>query len=126
MGPRNSSRSTSPGCTGASFLAMSGYLSVIVDNLDLFRPSIRPLKYDSPLIVCANRMLSCEISPQRFQAISWGSGEIAQQDGGVELYQLAASDLRDIRREPFGTRRCWRISSASAPRKLLIIGRYVS
>ena len=73
---------------------------MIVDNLDLFRPSVRPLKYDPPLIVYANRMLPREISPQRFQAVSWRSGEIAQQDGAVELHQLAASDLCDIRREP--------------------------
>jgi len=45
-------------------------------------------------------MLPREISPQRFQAISWRSGEIAQQDGTVELYQFAASDFPDIRREP--------------------------
>jgi hypothetical protein len=29
-----------------------------------------------------------------------GGGEVAQQDGAVELYQLAASDLCYIRREP--------------------------
>ena len=73
---------------------------VIIDDLDLFRSSVCPLKYDSPLIVYADRMLSCEISPQRFQAISWRSGEIAQQDGTVELHQFAASDLCDVRREP--------------------------
>jgi hypothetical protein len=27
---------------------------------------------------------------------------------------------------PFGTRRCWKINAAGAPRKLLIIGEYVS
>jgi hypothetical protein len=79
---------------------MSGSPSVIVNNLDLFRPSVRPLKYDSPLIVYANRMFPREISPQRFQAVSWRSGEIAQQRGTVELNQLTASNLYDIRRKP--------------------------
>jgi hypothetical protein len=79
---------------------MSDTLSVIVDNFDLFRTSVRPLKYDSPLIVYANRVLSREIAPQCFQAVSRRGGEVAQQDGAVELYQLAASDLCDIRREP--------------------------
>jgi hypothetical protein len=37
---------------------------------------------------------------QRFQAVSRRGGEVAQQDGAVELYQLSASDLCDIRREP--------------------------
>ena len=73
----------------------------MVDNFDLFRPSVRPLKYDSPLIVYANRMLAREISPQLFRAVSWRSGEIAQQEAeAVELYQLAVSDLCDVRREP--------------------------
>ena len=73
---------------------------MIVDNFDLLRTSVRPLKYDSPLIVNANRVLSREIAPQCFQAVSRRGGEVARQDGAVELYQLAASDLCDIRREP--------------------------
>jgi hypothetical protein len=72
---------------------------VLVNNFDLFRPSIRPLKYDSPLIAYANRMLPREVSPQRLQAISGRSGEITQQDCGVELCQFAASDLCDILRD---------------------------
>jgi hypothetical protein len=79
---------------------MSDAFSVIVDDLELFRPSVCPLKYDSPLIVYADRMLPREISPQRFQAISRRSGEIAQQDSAVELHQLATSDLCNVRREP--------------------------
>lgn len=74
--------------------------SVIVDDLDLFRSSVCPLEYDSPLIVYAYRVPPGEISPQRFQTISWRSGEITQQDGTVKLHQLTSSDLYDIRREP--------------------------
>ena len=73
---------------------------MIVDNLDLLGSSVCPLKYDTPLIVYSDRVHSREIAPQRFQAISWWSGEIAEQDSTVELHQLSASDLYDIRREP--------------------------
>lgn len=72
---------------------------MIVDNFDLLRTSVCPLKYDSPLIVNANRVLSREIAPQCFQAVSRRGGEVAQQDGAVELYQLATSGLCDVRRE---------------------------
>lgn len=79
---------------------MLRYLSVIVDNLDLLGSSVCPFENDTPLIIYADRVLPCEIALQRFQAISWRNGEIAKQDGAVELHQFAASNPCDIRREP--------------------------
>jgi hypothetical protein len=61
-------------------------------------------------------MLAGEIASQRFRAVSWRRGKIAERGGVAELHQFAAGDGN-----PFRTRRRRKISSASGPRKLLII-----
>src|SRR5436305_14753122 len=96
-GTRNSSRSTSPGCMGAScltfFLAMtcsSGcrtFHSVVVSELDIFRPVGRPPETNSKLIIDPDGILTRPVVFQGFQMIAWGRLEIAQGRGRVEIAQ---------------------------------------
>jgi hypothetical protein len=72
---------------------------MIVDNFDLFWTMVRPSEDDPPLIVYADRMSAGEISPQRFQAVSRGNGEICQRGGAVELNEFTASYPCDICRK---------------------------
>jgi hypothetical protein len=94
---------------------------MVVDNLDLFGPFIRPSEYDPPLIVYADRMPSRQVAAQGFQAISRRRCKITQDGRVVELPTSTA--ISNICRNPPGTRHC-RISSAGA--ELLIIIGYVS
>jgi hypothetical protein len=73
---------------------------MVVDNLDLFGPFIRPSEYDPPLIVYADRMPSRQVAAEDFQAISRRRCEITQDGRVVELHQLAARDLGNICRKP--------------------------
>jgi hypothetical protein len=100
--------------------------SVIVNDLDLLRSLIRPSEHDPPLIIYPDRMPARQVTSQGFQAVSRRCRKVAEHSGVIELYQLATSQPGYICRKSFGTRRCSKISSASAPQKPLIIAGYVS
>jgi hypothetical protein len=45
-------------------------LSMVVDDLDMLRPLLRPVEADPPLIVDANAVLSGPVSLQELQSVS--------------------------------------------------------
>src|ERR1700722_13530818 len=71
-GTKNSSRRTSPGCMGLSFLAIApSFLLVIVHNLDLRRAFRRPNKAYPELVVDPDRVLSFAVAYQRLKTVAW-------------------------------------------------------
>src|ERR1017187_10739244 len=81
-GIRNSSRRTSPGCMGASFLAIfvipiCGHSKLmIVGDLYVFRSFIGPDEAHSELIVDRNSMLSVRMAGEGFGSIFVGCGGV--------------------------------------------------
>jgi hypothetical protein len=75
---------------------------VIVRNLDLFGSTPGPTKYDPPLVVDPNRVFAGEAALQCFEPIAGRCREIAQEGRVVQLHQLAACDLGNVRREALG------------------------
>src|ERR1019366_452378 len=75
-GRRNSSRRTSPGCMGASFLAIfvipicDHSKLVVIGDLYVFRPFLGPNETHAELIVDPDRMLSITIPAQSPKPIS--------------------------------------------------------
>ena len=58
---------------GGSFLAMAARLSMIIYDLDSFRPLIASPEYDPPLRVYSDRMLASEVPSQSLQSIAGGA-----------------------------------------------------
>jgi hypothetical protein len=54
--------------------------SVVIDNLDIRRPSriLRPFKTNPPLVVDADAVLSGPVAPQGFQPITRQAAQVAQ------------------------------------------------
>src|SRR5579872_1858966 len=70
-GTKNSSRRTSPGCIGLSFLAIAAsFVLVVVHNLDLRRAFPRPNKAHSELVVDPDRILSLAIARQCLKTVA--------------------------------------------------------
>jgi len=65
---------------------------VVVDNLDLFGPDVRPEETDSVLIIDSDAVLSGSIPGKRFQAVSRRRAKIAQLGGRIELIELSRGD----------------------------------
>src|SRR5262245_172139 len=101
-GRGTSSRRTSPGWTGGSFLTMATRLSMIIHHLDLLRPLLCPPEHDPPLIVDADRVLAGEVPSQSFQSVARRCHKITEPCGIVQLHQLSPSDLGNIGRKPLG------------------------
>lgn len=57
IGFRNSSRSTSPGCTGCNLFFFIFLSSMIISNFHVGRVAVFPAKANTPLIVYANAVL---------------------------------------------------------------------
>ena len=64
-------------------------LSVIVRYFYFLRAFIRPQEADAILVVNADAMLTCAVSPQHFQSISWRTCKIAQLDDMSQLIEFA-------------------------------------
>src|ERR1022692_804442 len=131
-GNRNSSRRTSPGCMGASFLAifvipMCGHSKlVVVDDLNVFRSFLGPDEAHPELIIDPDRMLPLSIPAQSLKLISRRRAQIIQINRSVKIAKLPAGDfhkaswkaflalaLKDCFRHPIleaSNHRCQRIS----------------
>src|SRR5262249_36604980 len=71
-GTRNSSRKTSPGCMGLSFLAIVTLsLLMVVHDLDLRGAFRCPDKAHPELVVDPDRVLSLAIAGQRLETVAW-------------------------------------------------------
>jgi hypothetical protein len=74
---------------------------MIVDNLDVYRSGgpRRPFETYPPLLVDADRMLSCSVSLQGFKTIAWKPGEIGKVEGGVKYFEpLPALPVKTLER----------------------------
>ena len=81
-------------------MAMAARLSMIIHDLDLFRPLIAPPEHDPPLIVYSDRMLASEVPSQSFQSVARRCHKITKHRGVVQLNQFSAGDLGDVCRKP--------------------------
>src|SRR5689334_25282868 len=77
-GTRNSSRRTSPGCIGLSFLVIAASLLMVVHDFDLRRAFRRPNEAHPELVVATDRVLSLAIPRKRFKAIAGRRPQIAE------------------------------------------------
>src|SRR5215475_14793141 len=69
-GTRNSSRRTSPGCMGFSFLVIAASFLMIVHDFDRRRAFCRPNKAHPELIVDADRVLPLANPRERLEPIA--------------------------------------------------------
>jgi hypothetical protein len=75
---------------------------MVIRDLYVFRFRAGPSKYDPPLIVDPNGVPASKISLQSLKPIARWRDKIAESEGIVDLHELAAGDLCDIRWEAFG------------------------
>src|SRR5437016_2904028 len=99
-GTRNSSRRTSPGCMGLSFLAIvASSLLVVAEDLDVRRAFPRPNKAHPELVVDPDRVLPLAIARQRLKTVAWRRPQVAEIARGVEVTQFPARHLDQIGRK---------------------------
>src|SRR5262245_55688981 len=102
-GTRNSSRRTSPGCMGLSFLAISRPSLMVVHDLDFRRAFRRPNEAHPELVVGPDRVLPVAIAHQRLETVARGRSQVDEIARGVEVAQFAACHLDQIGRKPLWT-----------------------
>src|SRR3954467_14022203 len=72
---------------------------MIIDDLDVFRAIIDPIKANAPLPVDADAVLTRAIALQQFQSVAWRLAQILNLHCRIEQQQLDPRSLDDIRRE---------------------------
>src|ERR1017187_297438 len=72
---------------------------VIVDYLHVFGTRIGPPEHDPPLIIDADRVLTCQIALKSFKAVAGRRVQGLKKGGGVQHNQFSASYLGEICRE---------------------------
>jgi hypothetical protein len=70
-------------------MPISWLLSVVVNELNLFRARLGPLEADPPLIVDPDAVLTPAITLERFEPIPGRNAEVGEIEGGMEDLQLA-------------------------------------
>src|SRR5512136_1366392 len=88
-GLRNSSKRTSPGCTGdrsATFGAVRPL--VVVDDLDFVGITVPPGEADSPRVVDPDAVLSFAFPHEAFQPITGWHSKVLEGLRGVEHHEL--------------------------------------
>src|SRR5437667_5736794 len=99
-GTRNSSRSTSPGCMGLSFLVIAASSLMVVHDFDLRRAFRRPNEAHPELVVNADRVLPLAIARQRLKAVAGRRPQVAKIARGVEIAQFPACHFDQVGRKP--------------------------
>lgn len=83
---------------------------MIVHDLDVFGPRVRPMEAKAELIVNTNAVLACAVSFQGFQSIARRNSQIIELARDLQLPQFASCHSRDVRESPdmrpFGKRLC--------------------
>jgi hypothetical protein len=75
IGVRYSSRRISLGIMGGCMAIMydvTGVLSKVIDNADMFRPKVCPAEYNTPAVVDADGMEPGKIATETFQVVAGG------------------------------------------------------
>jgi hypothetical protein len=73
---------------------------VVVDDLDRVGMSVSPNEANPPLVVDADRMLSCALLLQRFEAIARRNAQVIEPAGIVQETELPQSHVLNLQREP--------------------------
>src|SRR5579862_155334 len=97
-GLMNSSPRISPGWIGgASRRLFAGriFLSVVVDDFDVFRITIAPFKAQSPLAIDSDAVLTRAVPRQLLQLVAGQDRKIAKACGGIQHFQFSGRDLLD-------------------------------
>jgi len=89
MGSIKSTNSTSP---GVGF----GIWSVVVDDFDTVRTSLRPHEADTPLPIDPDAVLAGSIALQRLEVIVRRHGKVVQYPGVVQNSQLPQGTPLDV------------------------------
>src|SRR5579862_559552 len=84
-GTRNSSRRTSPGCMGLSFLVIVVPLLMVVHDRDFRWTFRRPNKANSELIIYPDRVLPRAIARERRKAVAGRRPQVAEIARRVEI-----------------------------------------
>src|SRR5258708_38857087 len=88
-GARNSSDRISPGCTGSMITSAAMCSSlVVVNDLDVLRPCIRPAEADTPLLIDADAVLPGPVPGELLQAVAGRNPHAVSPVRGVEHRQL--------------------------------------
>lgn len=72
---------------------------MIVNNLYILGPVIRPIKTDSPSVVDPNTVLTFAITFELLKLIAWQRRQVAQVLGIVYLDQFTSSDSLNVARQ---------------------------
>ena len=87
-GARNSSRSISPGETGAMIMG-TALSSMIIDNLHILGAFGRPAEAEAKLVVDPHTPLPFAVAAQGLQAIAGRGAHVVQRICEIKLHQLA-------------------------------------
>ena len=63
---------------------------MVIDDLDIFRASSRPMEAHPKLVVHANAVLPGPISLEFFKAVPWRNTQIFEPSGDLQLTKLAS------------------------------------
>jgi hypothetical protein len=73
---------------------------VVVDDLDLMRVGVPPLKTDPPLIVDPNAVLTLPLPRELLEPIPGWYSEIVEGLSGIEHYEFSQGDSLQTSRKP--------------------------
>jgi hypothetical protein len=73
---------------------------MIIHNLNIFSPCIRPTETETELIIYPNAVLPCTIVLQSFQPIPRRHSQITQSCRNLQLPQLAPRYSRNVAEPP--------------------------
>jgi hypothetical protein len=95
-GFRNSSRRTSPGCTGFNWVSNIVVPLVVIHYLYIICIIVTPIKTNSPPVVNTDTVLSSPIAGQSFQTIGRRNPQIIDCPGVIQHSQFTQSRLLNI------------------------------
>ena len=73
---------------------------MVVHDLDIVSPCVRPMEAKAELIVNTNAVLAYTVPFQGFQSITRWNSQIVELARDLQLPQLASRNGRDIRESP--------------------------
>ena len=62
---------------------------MVVDDFDTIRAGGSPDEAETELVVDADAVLACAITPQGLQSVAWGNAQVVQTDRDLQLPELA-------------------------------------
>jgi hypothetical protein len=90
---------------------------VVVDDFNVVRVAILPVKANAPLIVGPDAILASTMTFELLESIAWRYPQIGQRIGGVQRYQLSKHCSQQDGRKSFNSlavEQAFRISISEA------------